>query len=49
VVLYFVSSVALGILMAKLIELPFLRWRDVAFPTRSQKVEPAPNHLHTAA
>jgi peptidoglycan/LPS O-acetylase OafA/YrhL len=49
VVLYFVSSVVLGILMAKLIELPFLRWRDVAFPTRSQKVEPAPNHLHTAA
>lgn len=38
-VLYFVSSVALGILMARLIELPFLRIRDVAFPSRSTAVE----------
>jgi len=35
VVLYFVSSLVLGVGMAKLIELPFLRWRDAAFPSRS--------------
>jgi peptidoglycan/LPS O-acetylase OafA/YrhL len=38
-VLYFVSSIVLGILMAKLIELPFLRVRDVAFPSRSNPDE----------
>jgi len=41
VVLYFASSLVLGIAMAKLIELPFLRWRDVAFPSRSGSAAPA--------
>jgi peptidoglycan/LPS O-acetylase OafA/YrhL len=34
-VLYFVSSLVLGVLMARLVELPFLRIRDLAFPSRS--------------
>jgi len=37
--LYFVSSVLLGIAMARLIELPFLRLRDAAFPSRSNPVD----------
>jgi peptidoglycan/LPS O-acetylase OafA/YrhL len=42
-ILYFVSSIVLGIAMARLIELPFLRWRDFAFPSRSNPtVLPSP-------
>ncbi|MEO7996161.1 MAG: hypothetical protein ABI852_01885, partial [Gemmatimonadaceae bacterium] len=37
VLLYFVSSIVLGILMAKLIELPFLRWREASFASRSKR------------
>jgi peptidoglycan/LPS O-acetylase OafA/YrhL len=40
-VLYFVSSIVVGILVARLIELPFLRLRDAAFPSRSKPVERA--------
>jgi peptidoglycan/LPS O-acetylase OafA/YrhL len=40
-VLYFASSLALGIAMARLIELPFLRIRDLAFPSRSSPAEPS--------
>jgi len=41
-ILYFVSSVVLGIAMAKVIELPFLHWRDAAFPSRSNPPELPP-------
>jgi peptidoglycan/LPS O-acetylase OafA/YrhL len=37
-ILYFVSSIVLGIAMARLIELPFLHLRDAAFPSRTNPV-----------
>jgi peptidoglycan/LPS O-acetylase OafA/YrhL len=39
-VLYLFTSIVVGILMARLIELPFLRLRDAAFPSRSKPPEP---------
>jgi peptidoglycan/LPS O-acetylase OafA/YrhL len=49
VLLYFVSSILLGILMAKVIELPFLRWRDAAFPSRSNLPQRTPIRVATPA
>lgn len=37
--LYFVSSIVFGILMAKLIELPFLKWREARYSSRGKTVE----------
>ena len=34
--IYFVWSIALGIIMAKLVELPMLRVREKWFPSRSR-------------
>jgi hypothetical protein len=33
--LYFAGSVVLGVAMAKLVEIPFLKVRDAYFPSRS--------------
>jgi peptidoglycan/LPS O-acetylase OafA/YrhL len=48
-VLYFISSIVVGIIMAKVIEMPFLRWRDAAFPSRSNLPQRNPDRAATPA